>query len=52
MLRDSFDKKYNWAKQIKDLTEKMISWVHGMNVNLIMYIILIMYYFINLHNVK
>ncbi|CAH3193344.1 unnamed protein product, partial [Porites evermanni] len=28
MLRDSFDKKYNWAKQIKDLTEKMISWVH------------------------
>ena len=49
MLRDSFDKKYNWAKQIKDLTEKMISWVHGMNVNLIMYIILIMYYFINLH---
>ena len=52
MLRDSFDKNYNWAKQIKDLTEKMISWVHGMNVNLIMYIILIMYYFINLHNVK
>ncbi|CAH3103680.1 unnamed protein product, partial [Porites lobata] len=35
MLRDSFDEKYNWAMQIKDLIEKMISWVHGMNVNLI-----------------
>ena len=40
------------SDKIKDLTEKMISWVHGMNVNLIMYIILIMYYFINLQNVK
>ena len=35
MLRDSFDKKYNWARQIKDLIEKMISWVHGMNFYLI-----------------
>ena len=35
MLRDSFDKKYNWAIQIKDLIEKMISWVHGMNFYLI-----------------
>ena len=35
MLRDSFDKKYSWARQIKDLIEKMISWVYGMNFNLI-----------------
>ena len=34
-LRDSYDKKYNWARQIKDLNEKMISWVHGENFNLI-----------------
>ena len=32
-LRDSYDKKYNWAKQIKDLLHKMISWTNGMNVN-------------------
>ena len=32
-LRDSYDKKYNWAKQIKDLLHKIISWTHGMNVN-------------------
>ena len=31
--RDSYDKKYNWAKQIKDLLHKIISWTHGMNVN-------------------
>ena len=35
MLRDSFGKKYDWARQIKDLIEKMISWVHGENFNLI-----------------
>ena len=35
ILRDSFDEKYNWARQIKDLIEKMISWVHGMNFYLI-----------------
>ena len=34
-LRDSYDKKYNWAKQIKDLLHKMISWTNGMNVNCI-----------------
>ena len=34
-LRDSYDKKYNWAKQIKDLLHKMISWTDGMNVNCI-----------------
>ena len=32
-LRDSYDKKYNWTKQTKDLLHKMISWTHGMNVN-------------------
>ena len=34
-LRDSYDKKYNWVKQIKDLLHKMISWTNGMNVNCI-----------------
>ena len=33
--RDSYDKKYNWAKQIKDLLHKMISWTNGMKVNCI-----------------
>ena len=36
-LRDSYDKKYNWAKQIKDLLHKMISWTNGMNVNCIFF---------------
>ena len=36
-LRDSYDKKYNWTKQIKDLLDKMISWTNGMNVNCIFY---------------
>ena len=31
-LRDYYDEKYNWAKQIKDLLHEMISWTHGMNV--------------------
>ena len=35
MLRHSYDKKYNWAKQIKDLLHKLMSWTHGMNVNCI-----------------
>ena len=39
-LRDSYDKKYNWAKQIKGLLHKMISWTHGMNVNCISYCVL------------
>ena len=34
-LRDSYDKKYNWAEQVKDLLPKMISWTNGMNVNYI-----------------
>ena len=33
-LRESYSKKYNRAKQIKDLIDKMISWVYGMNVQL------------------
>ena len=33
-LRESYSKKYSWAKQIKDLIDKMISWVYGMNVQL------------------
>ena len=31
-LRSSYNKKYNWAKQINDLIEKMISWIQGRNV--------------------
>ena len=34
-LRESYGKKYNWANQIKDLIDKMISWVYGMIVNLL-----------------
>ena len=40
-LRDSYDKKYNWAKQIKDLLRKLISWTNGMNVNYNFYCTLI-----------
>ena len=32
-LRDSYGRKYNWAEQIKELVNKMISLVHDMNVN-------------------
>ena len=32
-LRDSYSRKYNWAKQIKELVDKMISLAHGRNVN-------------------
>ena len=32
-LRESYGKKYDWANQIKDFIDKMISWVYGMNVN-------------------
>ena len=32
-LCESYGKKYNWAKQIKDLIDKMICWVYSMNVN-------------------
>ena len=30
-LRDSYGKKYNWAKQMKDLIDKMISVAYGTN---------------------
>ena len=33
ILRESYGKKYNWAKQIKDLIDTMISWIYGMNAN-------------------
>ena len=33
-LRDSYGKKFNWAKQIRDVLHKTISWTHGMNVKL------------------
>ena len=32
-LRDSYDKKYNWAKQIHDVFHNIISWTHGMNLD-------------------
>ena len=31
-LRDSYDKKYNWAKQVKDVLHEMISWTYGMYI--------------------
>ena len=31
-LRDSYDEKYNWAKQVKDLLHEMMSWTYGMNI--------------------
>ena len=34
-LRDDYDRKYDWAKQIKELVDKMISLTHGRNVNYI-----------------
>ena len=33
-LRDSYGKKFNWAKQIRDVLHRMIGWTHGMNVKL------------------
>ena len=33
ILRKLYGKKYNWAKQIKDLIDKMISLVYGMYAN-------------------
>ena len=33
ILRDSYGRKYNWGKQMKELVKKMISWAHVMNVN-------------------
>ena len=31
VLRDSYGKKYNWAKQMKELIDKMMSVAHGRN---------------------
>ena len=33
ILRDFYDREYNWAKQTKHLVEEMITWAHGMNVH-------------------
>ena len=32
-LRDSYGRKYNWAKQIKESVDKMISLTHGRNLD-------------------
>ena len=32
-LRDSYGRKYNWAEQIKELVDMMISLAHGRNAN-------------------
>ena len=32
-LRDNYGRKYNWAKQIKELVDKMIILAHGRNVH-------------------
>ena len=32
-LRDIYDRKYDWAEQIKELVGKMINLTHGRNVN-------------------
>ena len=37
-LRDSYGKKFNWAKQIRDL-HKMISWTHGMYVKCFFFVV-------------
>ena len=31
-LHDSYDRKYNWAEQIKQLVNKIFCFTHGMNV--------------------
>ena len=36
-LRDSYCRKYDWAEQIKELVDKMISLTHGRNVNYIFF---------------
>ena len=32
-LRDSYARKYNWAKQTKELVDRMINLAHGRNVD-------------------
>ena len=36
-LRDSYGRKYNWTKQIKELVDRMITLAHGRNVNYIFF---------------
>ena len=36
-LRDSYGRKYNWAKQTRELVDKMISLAHGRNVNFLFF---------------
>ena len=36
-LRDSYGRKYNWAKQTKELVDKMISLAHGRKVNFLFF---------------
>ena len=36
-LRDNYGRKYNWAKQIKELINRMASLTHGRNVNYIFF---------------
>ena len=36
-LRDLYGRKYNWAKQIKELVDKMTSLTRGRNVNYIFF---------------
>ena len=37
ILRDSYGRKYNWAKQTKELVDKMISLAHGRKVNFLFF---------------
>ena len=32
-LRDSYGRKYNWAKKAKELVDRMINLAHGRNVD-------------------
>ena len=36
-LRDNYGRKYNWAKQIKELVDRMVSLTYGRNVNYIFF---------------
>ena len=36
-LRDNYGRKYNWAKQIKELVDKMIILAHGRNVHFLFF---------------
>ena len=36
-LRGNYGRKYNWAQQIKELVDRMVSLTHGRNVNYIFF---------------